>query len=147
MKPQPKSGESELWRVRLAGRVSGVVVVLGWVALSALITVGSTVGFAVLLWCTVAVIALGFWRWAFVPYVALTADGVVVQNALRRVTVAWSDISRVYPGSAGLAIYRRSGGAVIAWAVQKSNAKIWLHKRSRADFVAETIMARAASSA
>lgn len=53
-------------------------------------------------------------RWAFTPYIALTTDGVVVQNRFRQVTIAFSDIARVHPGYGGRSICTKSGGRVTA---------------------------------
>lgn len=141
--------ETQIWRVTPAGRVIAVVVVLGFVVVAAGVTVGGTSpGIAVILWCATVAIGIGAWRWAFVPYVALTPDGVVVQNMFDRVEVPYPDIALVGVSYAGLTIRRGSGGRlVVAWAVQKSNFARWMRRRTRADDVADAIRARARSSA
>jgi hypothetical protein len=63
-----------------------------------------------------------------------------------RVDVPYRDIALVGVSYAGLTIRRGSGGRlVVAWAVQKSNIARWLHRRTRADEVADVIRARAES--
>ena len=75
---------------------------------------------------------------------ALTADdaGVTVRNPFSTKRVGYGEIMRCITGYYGITIRTRSG-AVVAWAVQKSNLTTWLHRRTRADEVARVIEQRA----
>ena len=84
--------------------------------------------------------ALGGWRLALVPQIAAAESGIVVDNPFGRTIVPWDDVADVVPGYAGLIIRRRDGRAVTAWAVQKANASKWMHRRTRADEVAEGLL-------
>lgn len=132
-----------VWRVTAVGRFGAVAISVVWLALAVGFTVGNEPS-VVLLWVAFAAIMIGAWRWAFVPFIALTDTGVVIQNRLLRATVAYADIAAVQPGYSGLTITRRSGGSVTAWAVQKTNMKRWQGREdTRADQVAGAIRARA----
>lgn len=129
------------WRVSGAGRVSAVLLVVIWVALAAALSADGNWAAAVL--GVIAVIgACGAWRWAFVPYVAVGPDGVRVQNAFTKVTLSYSEIRQVRVGYYGLVLLLTNGGAVTAWAVQKSNWARWRHTTTRADHVGAAITAR-----
>ena len=84
--------------------------------------------------------ALGGWRFALVPQITADESGIVVDNPFGRTVVSWDDVADVVPGYGGLAVRRRGGRAVVAWAVQKANASKWIHKRTRADEVAEALL-------
>ena len=143
---KPDNVQSEVWRVRLAGRVAAVVLTIGWIALAVVISAGSNAGVSVVMWLAAVLIGVGAWRWAFMPYLASSPDGVVIQNRFTRATVPWSEIARVRPGYYGLIIHKKTGGSVTAWAVQKSNVARWTGKSSRGNEVAEVLMAWAISS-
>ena len=134
-----------VWRASVAGRFWAVACVACWLALVAGATAGGAPGGEVaLLWLSLAAVAVGAWRWSFVPFVALTDSGVVVQNPFRRTTLAYADIATASSGSYGLTITRRSGGSVAVWAVQKSGRRRRQAKsESPADEVAKAIGTRA----
>jgi hypothetical protein len=132
-----------VWRVRPAGRLAAILVVMAWASLVAGVSAGgAATGIVLALWSGLLVVGLAAWRWAFVPYVALTASAVVVQNRVSRLQVAYRDIESVRAGYRGLMITRAGARPVVAWAVQKSNIASWSHKRTRADEVAELIISR-----
>ena len=64
----PKSGS------HTGRRVGASVLGICWLALAIGVTGGGGVGAGVLalLWISLAMLIVGIWRWAFVPYVALT---------------------------------------------------------------------------
>src|SRR4051812_47010847 len=104
------------WKVRRAGRVAGVMLVVFWVALSFGLTfAGFAGGVIAIVWAATGLVVVGVWRSAFVPYIALTERGVVVQNPLLRSNVPYADIASVDPGYYGITIRRRRGDAVTAW--------------------------------
>jgi hypothetical protein len=90
----------QMWRVSPLGRLGAGVVVGFWIVLSLVFTLAEVPRGVVLgAWLTTALIAVGAWRWAFVPFVALTAKAVVVQNRLRRTVIPYSDVADVQPGA------------------------------------------------
>ena len=134
------------------GRVAGVVILLGWLALTLGITIGGnrTPGAGssptVLLWILFAVIALGVWRYGFVPYVEANGNELVVRNAFTKKHIPWNQIETIKPGSIGLTIEKKQGGLPsTAWAVQKSRGARWSDKQSRADEVTNALMERVQS--
>ena len=137
--------DGQLWRVRPTGRVAGAGVASAWALLAAGVTAGGgvSVGVIVLLWCVTILVALGAWRWAFVPYVALGSESLVVQNRVLRSTVMYSNIASARPGYGGVIIEKRDGTRTCAWAVQKSNAARASGTRTRADDLVDAIMLRA----
>lgn len=128
----------DTWRVRPAERLAGVVLTTGWAGLATGVSIGGNSA-AIVLWLMVPLIALGVWRWAFVPYIALDPVGVVVQNRIGKVTVPYSQIRDVRTGYSGLTLKLDNGSSVTAWAVQKSNWARWRKLRTRSDEVADAI--------
>ena len=59
---------------------------------------------AVLLWIVFVVIALGVWRYEFVPYVEGNVTELIVRNALTKKHIPWNQIKEIKPGSIGLII-------------------------------------------
>jgi hypothetical protein len=98
--------------------------------------------FAIIMAVFFVVTVPAVWRWAFVPYVTLTGDAVVVANALMTHRVPLEKIKTVEPGYHGLIIRERDGDAQVAWAVQKANWMRWTPQRTRSDDVADAIMDR-----
>jgi hypothetical protein len=133
-----------IWRVRPAGRAGAIGVVVLWLALSSAIT--ATLGFAggatAMLWVVVVLVVPLAWLLGFRPYLALTSDSVIIQNPLLRTAISYDQIACVKGGYYGLLIRTRDGDAKIAWAVQKSNLAKWTRTRTRADEVADAILAR-----
>jgi hypothetical protein len=127
-------GAGLLSAVGVALAVSGVVVAAGgdW-----------TGGLAVMV--VFGLFPVFGWRWGTHPLLATSDDGVTVRNPVRSAVVPWDEVGRCAPTSLGLAIERVDGRPVVAWAVQKPNVARWLRRRTRADEVAETIVARAAA--
>jgi hypothetical protein len=132
-----------VWRVDAAVRRVAVGVSLLFV----LIALGSTaiglvVASAVVMWALAILVMVSVWRWYLVPYVALTADRVVVRGVFARRTVGYGAIRRARPGLYGVRIETEDQGAVTAWAVQKSKFSEWTHRHTRADDVVAEIMHR-----
>ena len=136
--------DGDLWRVRPAGRVAGAGVASASALLAAGVTAGGgvSVGVIVLLWCVTIFVALGAWRWAFVPYVALGSESLVVQNRLLRSTVMYRNIASARAGYYGVTIEKRDGTRTCAWAVQKSNVARAGGTRTRVDDLVDAIMLR-----
>lgn len=127
-----------VWRIPPAGRIAGLLLTVGWIGLA----IGSSAignSFAIVFWVGAAIMAVGVWRWAFVPYVAVGPKEIVVQNRLGKRTLDYAQIRDVRTGPYGLILLLNGGGSVTAWAVQKGNLAKWLHVRTRADEVAEAI--------
>lgn len=138
------AGQDQVWRVARGQRVGSIVLVVVWLALAVGFTLGGvTTGVIVMVWCVVPLLMLMAWRFSFVPHVALTPSSVVVTNRIGKTTIPYADIAAVHPGYYGTMIKRRSGGAVVAWAVQKPNWATWFKKRTRADELADAIRSRA----
>jgi hypothetical protein len=126
----------QVWRVSLLGRV-GTALLIPVYAL-VFLTIRPVVAllgaaFAVLAWVVFA------WR----PSITLTDTEVVVRNPFLFQRIALKDVARVGPGYGGLVITTRGGARTSAWAVQKSNLATWTGRRTRADEVAEAIIAAA----
>lgn len=142
-----------VWRPMVVGRVgAGVLIAVG--------VLGMVDGFGVPLLALIGsearvlrssltiVMLLGLlvvlaWRYGLHPLLGVNADGVVVQNPIRRIVIPWRDIVSCSPSYGGLVIRRRHGWPVVAWAVQKSRFAERTGYRVRADVVAEYIEARA----
>ena len=126
---KPPSGPSvQVWRVSPAGRVAGVATTVFWLALVVGITVHGKAGAGLLtlLWIILSLLAFACWQWAFVPYVALTTDEVVVQNRFDHRSIPYAHIVDVKPGYGGVHLMTKDRDVdVVAWAVQKSNLKKW----------------------
>jgi hypothetical protein len=142
--------EKERWRVSVLGRVAGIVIILGWLALSLEVTLGGnkTPGAGasptVLLWIVTIVIVVGVWRYAFVPYVEATEVELVARNAFTTKHIPWAEIKTIKPGTLGLVIITTHDRVLPdhAWAVPKGRGARWTKTHTRADTVAETLMAR-----
>jgi hypothetical protein len=139
---------ADVWLVPSGSRTASAIVTVGWCVLAAGVTLsGGAVGDDLLLWAIAVVIAVIAWRWSCVPYVALTADAVVVQNMFSRTEVPYGDIEAISVSYSGVTIQRASGRPVVPWAVQKSGRATLMHRESRADELADAIRARLASAA
>jgi hypothetical protein len=139
--------EIEVIRVSPEGRVGEIGLVLLWTIVIIAIANGSRpVGNGVLAMLSGLdlLIALGVWRWAFVPYVALRKDDMVVQNWMFHEVVPYSSITSVRPTRGGLAVFTDDAylAECTVSAVQKAPISQWSNARTRADDVAEAIMAR-----
>jgi hypothetical protein len=77
------------------------------------------------------------------PRITLTATELIIRNPLRSRRIQLTELSSVQGGWGGLKIKTSSGDVVVAWAVQKSRYAQWSHKRTRADDIADEIMAAA----
>ncbi len=144
-----QTGETEAtrWRVSVTGRVGGVLVLLGWLALTLGITVagnktpGAGSSPTVVLWILLVIIALGVWRFAFVPNIEATETDLVVRNAFKERRIPWTQIKAIEPGSLGLIIVTKNGGLPrTAWAVQKGRGARLARRRGRADQVIDALM-------
>ena len=139
-------GEDLSWRPRRVARIGGVAVVALALLLAVTFTAAppSATGYlpAAVLWVLTAVTAIGVWRGAFRPSITCTPTGLHIRNPGSEAFVPWADIHTVTPGYYGIAIKERTGDVVTAWAVQKPNWATWLHRRTRADDVADAIRRR-----
>ncbi len=102
---------------------------------------GTVAGVAAI-WLLCIVVLLCVWRWYLVPYVALTADSLVVQGVFARRSVRYGAIRDARPCFYGVRIETTNQGAFVAWAVQKSKFAEWSHKRTVADEVVAEIRER-----
>ena len=102
------------------------------------------IGLDVFLWAIFVFVILEVWGLAFRPFLAVSNEGVVVQNPLDRVSIPWTDIQSVVPGYYGIAIRTNDGRIVTVRAVQKPNIANWSGRRARADQVAELLCSRIA---
>ncbi len=141
------SAQGQMWRVSTAQRVLWVVVLLGWLALTLGITIGGnkTPGAGdsptVILWIAFVVVALGAWRYGFVPYIEATGTEMVIRNAFTKRHIPWTQIKTIKPGSIGLIVVTKEGGLPhTAWAVQKGRGARWTNMRTRADEVTAALM-------
>jgi hypothetical protein len=139
--------QRQSWRVSAVGRVAGIIGLLGWLALTLVVTIGGnrTPGAGdsptVILWTVFVVIALGVWRYGFVPYVEATGTELVIRNAFTKRHIPWTQIKAIKPGSMGLMIVKKEGGLPnTAWAVQKGRGARWLKMRTRSDEVTAALM-------
>lgn len=143
---KPPSGpNAEVWRVSLAGRVAAVATTIFWLALVVGITVGGKAGAGLLalLWVILPSAVLVARQWAFVPYVALAADEVVIQNRFDRRSIPYAHIVDMKPGYGGILFMTKDRDVdVVAWAVQKSNLKKWQNEHTRADDLVDAVKAR-----
>jgi hypothetical protein len=113
-----------------------VVVALGATA------VGLDARGALALWVVAVLMLLCAWRCYLVPYVALTADRLVVQGAFAQHSVRYSSIRDVRPSLYGLRIRTKAQESLVGWAVQKSKYAEWSHRETTADEVVAEIMER-----
>jgi len=92
------------------------------------------------------IVGLFFWRQALVPYVALTAQALIVQNPYNRQLVPYSDIETVDVGAGNLPlkIRLRTGEVAVPWCIQPSIG-LGANKYRRAESVAAAIKTRLAS--
>ena len=140
--------QNQTWHVSTFQRVAWILVLVGWLALTLAVTIGGnkTPGAGdsptVLLWILTGLVALGAWRYGFVPYVEATNDELVVRNAFGTKHFPWSDIKTITPGSMGLVINTAEDRIIPnhAWAVQKGRGARWTKTRTRADAVTQALM-------
>jgi hypothetical protein len=139
--------QGQLWRVSIALRMTYVLVLLGWLALTLGITVagnktpGAGSSPTVILWIACVVIALGVWRYGFVPYIEATGTELVIRNAFTKKQIPWNQIKNIKPGSTGLMIMTKQGAFPrTAWAVGKGLGARSINTRTRADDVTEALM-------
>jgi hypothetical protein len=128
-----------VWRVPRPIRRSAVTAGFVFVVVALAGTAG---GFdpasAMSLWLLAVLMLACAWRLYLVPYVALTADRLVVQGAFAHRSVRYSSIRDVRPGVYGLRIKTKAQDSFIGWAVQKSK---W-QRETTADEVVAEIMER-----
>ena len=141
------SAQGQVWRVSTLQRVLWVVVLLGWLALTLAVTIGGNktpgAGAAptVFLWIAFVVVALGAWRYGFIPYVEVTATELVIRNAFTFRQIHWTQIKTIKPRSIGLIVVTKQGGLPrSAWAVQKGRGAQWTNMRTHADDVTTVLM-------
>ena len=87
---------------------------------------------------------LPIFAWLFVlrPWLAANDQGVTLRNPLSVRRLAYHDIIAVRPGYWAITMQTQNG-VVIATAVRKANASVWLHRQDHADQVAKLIQDRA----
>jgi hypothetical protein len=78
--------------------------------------------------------------------VAAAPDQLRVTGVVSVRNLAWDRVVGARAGYYGVTIFLSDGSAVVASAVQKSNAAKWLKQRTRADDVADEISRRARGS-
>ena len=81
------------------------------------------------------------WRLSFGSWLRLASTEVVVRNPFEVVRVPLQEVVDVGAGYKGLVITLANRTVVTAWAVQKARLASWLHWHTRADDVAEAILA------
>jgi Bacterial PH domain len=148
MKPRPDESDTQVWRPSRALRSAGHAGAVGALVLGAsVIAVAASegawlegVGFVAAFFLAPAAVGL---RYARRARLELTRDGLVVVTTFSEHRIPWAEISDAKPGYAGIAILLRNGDSVLAGAVQKSNVSEWLHRRTRADELADRIVRRA----
>lgn len=115
----------------------GVLAIAGLVAM-----VVSGLGFLplVILLIVLSVLGIGYLWWFALHPKLIIDDQVHVVNPLHRHTLERDEIRSVEPGPNGLVIEHGSG-VVEAWAIQKGNRRLRRGIRSRADVVAEQVVA------
>jgi hypothetical protein len=132
-----------VWRVPRRIRRSAVAAALGFVLVALVATaIGMSPGGSVGLWAIAVLMLACAWRCYLVPYVALTADRLVVQGAFAQHSVRYSSIRDVRPGLYGLRIRTKAQKSLVGWAVQKSKYAEWSHRETAADEVVAQIMER-----
>ncbi len=132
-----------VWRVSTGVRRAAVVVALAFVVVAlASTTAVATVAGVASIWLLCILVMLCVWRWYLVPYVALTADSLVVQGVFAHRSVRYGAITDARPCLYGVRIETTNQGAFVAWAVQKSTFAEWSHKRTAADEVVAEIRER-----
>jgi uncharacterized membrane protein YsdA (DUF1294 family) len=148
------SAQGQVWRVSTAQRVLWVVALLGWLALTLAITIGGNkthgagASPTVLLWILFVVVALGAWRYGFIPYIEATATELVIRNAFTERHIPWTQIKTIKSGSIGLIVVTKEGGLPrTAWAVQKGRGARRTNMRTRADEVTAAVMEHVGPSA
>jgi len=134
----PPSGPQR-WQFGLPLRVAWVCWIVGFGGFSiAMIVTGLGTGFGGAVVADV-VMALGGWRWIFVPYLEIDDKGVTIQNAFRHHRFAWSRLKHVYLGKWGIWFELDDGKEICASAVEKSPAALRFGWRTRSDRVAATV--------
>ena len=96
----------------------------------------------VLLWALLPLISIGSWRWGFVSYVEASPHGLTVYNGFSPVAIPWTTITNIRPGYFGLLIFRTDGRPKRAVAIQRMRVSKWVGDWTRADAIAELLMAR-----
>src|SRR3954452_24809003 len=133
------------WHPSMASRVfgfacAGVFLVIGGLLVTDGARVSDRISGAVMLMAAPA----AFWLVWLRPYLLLTDEQVVVQNAVAAFVIPLDRVIRADPGGYGLLI-RISGRErpIIAMAVVKANLSFMLRRGVRADHVARAITAAA----
>jgi hypothetical protein len=88
-------------------------------------------------------LTVALWRIGPRNFIEARTEGLFLRNPWREWLISWSSIAGATPGYYGIRIQRCDGPPVVAWAVQKPNVAKWTGRRSRADEVAEAIVATA----
>lgn len=139
------------WRPIVLARLVGWIVLLGYpvVFVAVLISVWddpSERGAAAATMALFAPMPLFAWRGALHPVVRADDHELTIRNPLGTHRLAWADIEGATPGYSGVAVHRREGASVTAWAVQKSNLASWRNKRTRADEFCDYVNSRTSRS-
>jgi hypothetical protein len=119
--------------------VVGVVVAVVFVAIGQFADAATALAYAAMFGVP---FFLGGWRYGLHPRIVADDSGVLVRNAWRDCFVPWSEVCDARAGYTGITIATSTRGVVTAWAVQKSNLAGWLHRRTRADDVANFLRDR-----
>lgn len=136
----------QVWRQIRSVKAAAAAMVALWIAMAVAFSITQSAFVAVATWIVAGFLLAAAWRCVFTPYVAVTKNGILVQNAFRSREVVWSDVKAIVPTPAGLAIRKESGGwPVLAWAVWKPRWAVWTHHKNRADAIAAELMSCAES--
>lgn len=115
-----------------------VVVVFGWIAAYSYVTGEPVVG------AVYAIIAGGtVWLVSFRIALRIEPTTLTVRNPLHTHVVEIADVVGAAPAYAGLRLTVRGGKQITVFAIQRHNIAIALRRRTRADRLAEELLARA----
>lgn len=130
------------WRARTSSRV---VAALVWLPLAAWASVEIVLKEQAPVYEGVTVVALAclaVWAFAFRPRLCVDGTAVEIQNPLRRHRLEAPEVTDIWVAYSGIRFERSSGPPVTAWAVQEWNLSKMLHRRTRAQEVAEALRQR-----
>jgi hypothetical protein len=89
-------------------------------------------------------VVVRLWRYALVPFVAVSREALIVRNPLVKRRIPWSEIASCVPSYYGLQIGTHNGRTVTAVAIPKGNLSLWLNRLTRPDRICQLILTEAA---
>ncbi|HEX5594594.1 MAG TPA: hypothetical protein VFX61_01020 [Micromonosporaceae bacterium] len=130
----------QTWRVSLAGRVFGILVlVLAGIVASVIVVSGLDLAAKVISVVLLGGLAAFTYVNALRPSITLTNSELVIRNKFKTYQIELNTIVRVDAGYGGIGVQTKHGQVIHGWAVQKSNLARWLGRHTRADLVVEAI--------